>query len=371
VAANDQRRAVAAWGTTIAHFSLMLYTGIPSVLLCVSLHVFMDAESDSNDSLVPPLAGQKNSHPIAPTIVKKRPLDAVQKRVQQKQPKNVVRSSCNSHTPGSTKSPARSTPKRTGESSSTSMAPTLGATNQVEQVVMKCVSKATTACDDENNDDSSMDEGVDSDSMSGSEDVTSSESDDVGSEYNYTRSRTQTNGLQASSSPTSDAAVQDHRTGRVQRFYLSSESKNALSNMKQLVLAISNDDNKDKLSTGSFQCVKGAIELTKNRTELSASIDSTEANHLISSTAQIASRLANGLQNAFSQTPEDVVAFRKTVSSLSDVWDELLPALDAFKVQTELQADQAAKTARMAREIYGKHIGMISTITNAVRVLKK
>jgi len=141
--------------------------------------------------------------------------------------------------------------------------------------------------------------------------------------------------------------------------------------MKQLVLAISNDDNKDKLSTGSFQCVKGAIELTKNRTELSASIDSTEANHLISSTAQIASRLANGLQNAFSQTPEDVVAFRKTVSSLSDVWDELLPALDAFKVQTELQADQAAKTARMAREIYGKHIGMISTITNAVRVLKK
>jgi len=332
-----------------------------------------DSASDSDDSLVPRFV-----HTIKnpPTIGQKRALGSGQK-------KPCLGKAAAAAAPSKPKSKSAGVPK--------SGKPDLSLVRIHKKKKKKkkkkksgptAVAAAAAACapivaaakydDEESEDDGSSEDEDENDSMSGSDDVgTSSESDEGVSESDAD---------DISKKPVRAAAAAVAPGGRgkgatvtegVPVFYASSESRDALSRLKRLVSALSNHENKDRLPNGSFACISDANELTKDNDIIAMSIDSAKANELLASTAQIASHLAEGLQNACSRAPEDVVAFRKIVSSLSDVWHELLPALEAFKSETEIHADQAAKTARMAVEIYGKHIGMVSTITSAITDLRK
>ena len=247
-------------------------------------------------------------------------------------------------------------------SSNTAQIPT-----KLAVVALKKKTSSKTSSDDEDeNDDESSDEDDDCDSLSGSNDGTSSESDDSGSDdAERPSSKNTSNTLRA----TTSIAPSRVATG-VAVFSASSESRDAISRLRQVVLELSNEENKDKLPFASFECISDAKQLAGIGDEL-AEIDSEKTNKILTNTAEIASRLAEGLKNACSQAPTDIVAFRKTVSTMTEVWNDLLPSLESFKVDTELQAEKAAKTALMAAGLYSKHIGMISVVTDALKSLKK
>jgi len=329
-----------------------------------------DSASDSDDSLVPRFV-----HTIKnpPTIGQKRALGSGQKKPCLGKAAAAAPSKPKSKSAGVPKSGkpdlslVRIHKKKKKKKKKKKSGPTAVAAAAAACAPIVAAAKYD---DEESEDDGSSEDEDENDSMSGSDDVgTSSESDEGVSESDAD---------DISKKPVRAAAAAPGGRGKgatvtegVPVFYASSESRDALSRLKRLVSALSNHENKDRLPNGSFACISDANELTKDNDIIAMSIDSAKANELLASTAQIASHLAEGLQNACSRAPEDVVAFRKIVSSLSDVWHELLPALEAFKSETEIHADQAAKTARMAVEIYGKHIGMVSTITSAITDLRK
>lgn len=225
-----------------------------------------------------------------------------------------------------------------------------------------------------NADEDVSDDDDDDDSLSGSvDDETSSESDEslVESETDCHRTATATSQSQHvdHADPPRDVAVAD-RTQTTPLFTKSPELVRELVRLESVLDKICNCEGSDMLPGNVYECVKDAQKLACALEPAATEMNLADANVLLCNTAHVAFRLAECLKSALNQAPPDVMTFHKTANNLHDVWTELLPDLDKFKTHTEAQAANAAHTARMASEIYGKHIGIISSVANAVNQMK-
>ena len=207
------------------------------------------------------------------------------------------------------------------------------------------------------------------DSMSGSNSCTSSEEDEDEEDEDEDAGDEDKRQMTSIAPPNKKNACEDVATG-IPVFVASTKSREALKNLQTALLSITDGSN-NTLSYGSSECVSSAKNVSALAGNLDESIDTSNANDLLTGTAEVATHLAKGMRLAAENTAPDVSDFRNTVSELVDVWDELLPTLEQLKQQTQEQAERATRTALLATEVYTKHLGMLSTVTHSIQRLKK